>query len=210
MDHPLLIHTFLPCRAGAPSPAEFAVEWVPTNDYYGGSLTAGDGTPALHTTKMKGKSKPKYPKRKRPRLPLGAYQTSGTWFFVTICCREKKALFRSARRRDLVERALVETAERQHVELASYVVMPDHVHFICSAGVKGLIGFVRDFKVRTTTVFRQTFKIGSPWQARFFDHKIRSDESLDQKCQYVRMNPVRKGLVSKPEDYSWTGLLLTG
>ena len=159
---------------------------------------------------MEPKSKPKYPKRKRPRLPMGAYQTSGTWYFVTVCCQDKKSLFRSARRKNLVEQALVETAERQHVELASYVIMPNHVHFICSAGVRGLIGFVRDFKVRTTTVFRQNLKLGSPWQARFFDHKIRSDESLDQKCQYVRMNPVRRELVSKAEDYRWTGSLRTG
>ena len=183
---------------------------VPPMINLAGSLTAGDGTPALPDSEMKTKSEPKYPKRKRIRLPLGAYQTSGTWYFVTVCCREKKALFRSDRRKDLVERALVETAERQHVELASYVIMPDHVHFVCSAGVRGLIGFVRDFKVRTTTVFRRRLRLSSPWQARFFDHKIRSGESLDRKGRYVRMNPVRRGLVSKPEDYLWTGSLRTG
>jgi hypothetical protein len=44
---------------------------------------------------------------------------------------------------------------------------------------------------------------GTVWQDESFDYVIRHADSLEQKIQYVRENPVRKGLVSRPEDYKW-------
>jgi hypothetical protein len=44
---------------------------------------------------------------------------------------------------------------------------------------------------------------GPVWQEESFDHLLRSQESLEEKLQYIRQNPVGKGLVSKPEDYKW-------
>lgn len=44
---------------------------------------------------------------------------------------------------------------------------------------------------------------GRVWQDESFDHVLRSDESLNAKTDYVRQNPVRKGLVARPEDYKW-------
>jgi putative transposase len=39
------------------------------------------------------------------------------------------------------------------------------------------------------------------WQRDFFDHRLRSHESLDEKWAYIRANPVRAGLVARPEDW---------
>ncbi len=43
------------------------------------------------------------------------------------------------------------------------------------------------------------------WQAEFFDHLIRSDESYDQKWDYVRENPVRAELVKSADDWRFSG-----
>ena len=45
------------------------------------------------------------------------------------------------------------------------------------------------------------------WQAEFFDHVLRSQESYDQKWRYVRDNPVRAGLVVDADDWPWAGEL---
>ena len=44
---------------------------------------------------------------------------------------------------------------------------------------------------------------GAVWQDESFDHVIRSDEGLISKADYIRMNPVRRGLVHTPEEYKW-------
>jgi len=49
-------------------------------------------------------------------------------------------------------------------------------------------------------------KIPAPhWQKAFFDHTLRSAESYSQKWEYVRQNPVRAGLVARPEDWPFGG-----
>ena len=45
--------------------------------------------------------------------------------------------------------------------------------------------------------------LGPVWEEESFDHVLRSDESLKEKCEYIRQNPVKAGLVRRPEDYPW-------
>jgi len=144
------------------------------------------------------------------RLPADAYAKPGTWYFVTMCCRDKRPHFAKKQARDLVQQVLQEVVAACHVEVAVYSILPDHVHFICSAGEKGLPAFVREFKSCTARRFTAEYRCRSPWQARFFDHKVRSDESLQEKCGYVWMNPVRRGLVADPGDYPWSGSIPSG
>ena len=46
---------------------------------------------------------------------------------------------------------------------------------------------------------------GRAWQDGFFDHVLRSGESYGEKWGYVRMNPVRAGLVGCAEDWPYAG-----
>jgi len=41
------------------------------------------------------------------------------------------------------------------------------------------------------------------WQRDFFDHRLRAEESNEEKALYIRMNPVRKGLVATPSAWTW-------
>ena len=152
----------------------------------------------------------KPPARKRIRLPLGDYRSPGTWYFATICCHQKIPLLKSPRRRELVREVLVQFAFRQKVELVCYTVLPDHLHFIASAGRRGLIGFIRDFKSAVTRQLRRGGIHGPVWQRSFFDRKLRSDESLLRRRQYVWLNPVRRRLVKDPDQHRWSGALLEG
>lgn len=45
------------------------------------------------------------------------------------------------------------------------------------------------------------------WQRGFFDHVIRNDKDLQENLDYIAMNPVRKGYVSQPYFYPYTGFL---
>ena len=39
---------------------------------------------------------------------------------------------------------------------------------------------------------------GIQWQSGFFEHRLRDDDEFGEKVSYIRMNPVRKGLVDTP------------
>ena len=42
------------------------------------------------------------------------------------------------------------------------------------------------------------------WQARYFDRNITGEEARTKVIGYIHRNPVKRGLVIRPEDYSWS------
>jgi len=91
------------------------------------------------------------------------------------------------------------------------LVMPDHVHLIFKTLIdddaKEIISLpelMSGIKGSSAHAINKALgRSGPVWQSEFFDHVIRSTESLDQKIRYIRMNPVRAGLVDRPEEYPW-------
>lgn len=52
----------------------------------------------------------------------------------------------------------------------------------------------------------ETLTLDPPiWQADTFDHILRSADSYAEKWEYVRQNPVRKGLVARFGEWPWQG-----
>jgi len=45
------------------------------------------------------------------------------------------------------------------------------------------------------------------WQTKFFDHVIRNDQDLRENLEYIAMNPVKAGYVTRPQYYPFTGFL---
>ncbi len=78
------------------------------------------------------------------------------------------------------------------------LLMPDHLH--------GLISFHPDHGVKKTIVDWKHYTsryLGIPWQRDFFDHRLRRNESYDEKAAYIRMNPVRGILANDPSDWPY-------
>ena len=98
-----------------------------------------------------------------------------------------------------------------HWSVGPYVIMPDHVHFFCresSEGATSLSIFVGKWKEWTSKFAKRRLGYQAPlWQKEFFDHVLRSEESLRKKIDYVWFNPVRSGLVADPEEWVYRGNL---
>ncbi|NUN98655.1 MAG: transposase, partial [Candidatus Omnitrophica bacterium] len=90
-----------------------------------------------------------------------------------------------------------------------YVLMPDHIHLFCSpreSEASGLTNWVKYWKSLTSRQW--PYPAEQPiWQKSFWDRQLRSEESYEQKWEYVRLNPERKGLVKVAEDWPFQGEL---
>ena len=42
------------------------------------------------------------------------------------------------------------------------------------------------------------------WQARYYDFNLWSERKLVEKLRYIHRNPVKCGLVARPEDWAWS------
>jgi len=126
---------------------------------------------------------------------------SGEIFFITICCAPKKLnqlakpeIFSS------MAAALEHYVRAEKFWVHLFLAMPDHLHALFSfPAQERMEKVIRDWK---RYVAKQA---GIAWQDGFFDHRIRSDESFEEKARYIRMNPVRAGLIVAPEawDFVW-------
>jgi REP element-mobilizing transposase RayT len=63
---------------------------------------------------------------------------------------------------------------------------------------------IKGVSARSINKLRGQF--GAIWQDESFDHVLRGEESLRETIEYIRQNPVRRGLVKNPEDYPWLWL----
>jgi len=96
------------------------------------------------------------------------------------------------------------------IHLHVIVVMPDHVHLLLrplrdeDGWPFPLVDILQCFKSVTAHRINRLLRTSGPmWEEESFDHVLRSDESLKEKCEYIRQNPVEAGLVERPEDYQW-------
>ena len=169
-----------------------------------GDVMCGQATSALHFPQGSGY---KIRVREYPKLPprLRWIFAHNPLFFVTFCTYERRKLLAS----NPVHAAFVGFAEQAYwvhkIAVGRYVVMPDHVHL-----------FVRgpdDFQLGPWVgMLKQALAkhIALPgtspiWQRGFFDHVLRNDESYGHKWNYVRENSVRAGLVTKADDWPYSG-----
>lgn len=42
------------------------------------------------------------------------------------------------------------------------------------------------------------------WQRRYYDFNVRSEEKRVEKLRYMHRNPVKRGLVARPQDWPWS------
>ena len=84
--------------------------------------------------------------------------------------------------------------------------MPDHVHILIEGKRpdSSLPVFVRDFKQRSSYVFRQRYG-KALWQRSYYDHVLRTDEDIRDVARYLFENPVRKGMLEDFRQFPFSG-----
>ena len=113
------------------------------------------------------------------------------------------------RARDVVfECCLYENGRK--ADLIAAVVMPDHVHLLLKPArnadgwhysLPEIMGSLKSAAAHK--INRALSRKGPVWQEEFFDHALRASEPLSGAVEYIRNNPVKAGLVSRPKDYRW-------
>ncbi len=56
----------------------------------------------------------------------------------------------------------------------------------------------------TKRINRARRECGLLWQPRFFDRALRTVREYHEKVEYIHLNPVKAGLVERPEDWPWS------
>ena len=142
---------------------------------------------------------------------LRRYQQTQQLHFITFSCYRRLPYLQRAEAKRLLEIALEETRARYGSLVFGYVVMPEHVHFLVSEPERELLSTairaIKQSVARRLIGEREHF-----WQARYYDFNVWSASKISEKLRYMHRNPVKQGLVEKPEDWPWSSFrhYLTG
>ncbi len=84
--------------------------------------------------------------------------------------------------------------------------MPDHWHaLIWPHSPLTISRVVHDVKlVMANGINRRRATTGPVWQRQFWDRFVRNAKEFAQRLEYMHFNPVRKGLVGRPEEWCWS------
>lgn len=100
---------------------------------------------------------------------------------------------------------MADWCNRCEVQIWAYCLMPNHVHLISMThsedGLRRAIGEAhRRF---TRFINAQNDWKGHLWQGRFASYPM-DENYLIATAHYIAQNPVRAGIVRRPEDYRWS------
>jgi putative transposase len=125
-------------------------------------------------------------------------------FFITTVAWQRLLIFRVDARTRLMIEVLFEYRDQGKYWLHEFVVMPDHIHLLLTPGPEiSLERAVQFIKGGYSYRLRKSEKI-QVWQESFTNHRIRDAEDFERHREYVRMNPVRAGLVRDAEAYPFS------
>jgi putative transposase len=151
--------------------------------------------------------------------------------YITITTVEWVDIFTRSIYKDIIINSLFFCREKKGLELFAYVIMTNHIHLIAraKAGFE-LSDILRDFKRHTAKYILKEIKENplesrrewildilqkagkqnlknktyQVWRQDNHPIELYKPETVQQKLDYIHMNPVRSGIVANPEDYLYS------
>ena len=139
------------------------------------------------------------PQRRRLHHDTPGWVGSSAIFFLTICTEPRgRAQLTFPAPFAVMQSALEHYIAAGKFWVPLFLAMADHCHFLASfPGDDEMTKVVKDWKRFTAK------RTGIVWQDGFFEHRLRSHESREEKERYILENPVRAGLVANAESWPW-------
>jgi putative transposase len=146
-------------------------------------------------------------------------------YCLTSVTNDRLPVFQTVKLRNLVCDALNEARKSAGLLFFAYVIMPDHLHALIGSdrkpsevtrfvnGITGrrIIDFLKDPKYAASLKKLRHTKGERDYEYSLWDHHpnlklIATENGLIEKANYIHLNPVRGGLVERPEDYRWSSV----
>ena len=129
------------------------------------------------------------------------YQQTEEFHFLTFSCYRRLPHLSTIAAMKLFEDALERMRRRYLFVIAGYVVMPEHVHMQVNEPKRALLSKAIQALKLSVTMRRRERPF---WQAHYYDFNVSSHDKFVEKLRHIHRNPVKRGLVARPEDWRWS------
>ncbi|MDA3897597.1 MAG: transposase [Desulfobacteraceae bacterium] len=137
--------------------------------------------------------------------------------FVTFSCYRRQRILDDEQAKRIVIHFLTAQLKNQNGICMGFVIMPDHVHAIVQFQELGKLSvFMNQWKRRSSIQLKHLYKEklinygakidleGPMWQPKYYDFNIFSESKAREKLIYMHLNPVKSGLIDRPENWKFS------
>jgi putative transposase len=145
-------------------------------------------------------------------------------YFITSTIVEWIPIFTNEKYFSIITNSLKFCKKEKGLKVYAYVILDNHIHLVISG--ENLINMIQSFKRHTAKIILETLKADNKdwilnqfhfykkrnkiksdyqvWQEGYHPQGIGTSDMLYQKINYIHFNPVKRGLVLKPEDWRYS------
>ncbi len=129
----------------------------------------------------------------------------GAVYHVTARGNERRAVFRDTHDRERYLTRVAIYREKFRFQLLAFCLMSNHLHLAIRTGQAGLSRIMAGLQSSYAQWFnRRHNRVGHLFQGRYGALLVQEERHLFALLRYIHLNPVRAGIVEKPEDYTWS------
>jgi REP element-mobilizing transposase RayT len=126
-------------------------------------------------------------------------------YHITSRGNEKKDIFQREGDRVKFLQILEDYHDRYGILIHSYVLMDNHYHLILETPKGNLLKVMHGINSSYTGYFNRKYgRSGHLFQGRYRGILVEKDTYLLSLSRYVHLNPVRAGVVDRPQQYRWS------
>jgi putative transposase len=129
---------------------------------------------------------------------LKRYQYEGDLHFVTFSSDQRKPYLAQPSAKRLFEEALERVRQNYWLYVLGYVVMPEHVHLLPREPKSAPLS--KALHALKSSVSKRSLQRPF-WLPRYYDFNVFTSRKRLEKLRYIHRNPVKRGLVERPEDW---------
>ena len=129
----------------------------------------------------------------------------GAFYHITSRGNDQRVVFKSKRDREKFLEYIESATQRYDALIHANCMMDNHYHLLLETPSANLPQIMRHINGAYTTYFNiKRKRSGHLFQGRYKAILVEVDEYAKELSRYIHLNPVRAGMVDKPEAYQWS------
>lgn len=148
----------------------------------------------------------KKPRPKGHRLRIGRQSQENGIYSITKVVHNRRPVLASKAAAKILTDSWQYLRANNRMKLLAFCVMPDHFHLLVGLmPSENLSKIIQDSSKFTARLLNRLHNSqGTFWQHGFHDHQCRNDQEVVDMADYIEHNPVRAGLVTSAEKWSYS------
>ena len=142
----------------------------------------------------------------------------GFSYYLTIVTQNRQPIL--IENIELLRESFRRSKKRYEYKIDAIVILPDHIHMIITPKIPNeyskIITYIkRDFLYQLSSNLKEEAKTNLTastynrqhsgiWQRRFYEHTIRDEKDFSKIAEYIRINPIKHGLIENINDWKYS------